>query len=205
MQLSIAEAHTHCGTLSNPSKMPGKGISTPATACITGSKLREVPGSVCEGCYAMTGMYLMSNVKPALENRLSLVMESRDNPDPWIAGMVKLIWHQKYFRWHDSGDLQGAWHFANICEVARLTPHVKHWLPTREYRFVKDYQGTIPENLVVRLSAHMVDGPAPVTDLPTSTVVTSGQTCPAPTQNNECGVCRACWRPDVKNVSYKKH
>jgi hypothetical protein len=206
MQLSIADAQTNCGTLSNPSKMPGKGTSTPASKCITGTKLRDVKGSVCEGCYAFErGAYAWENVQQALEFRHSRVIDSRDNPGPWINGMVKLIWNQKYFRWHDSGDLQGVWHLANICEVARLTPHVKHWLPTREYRMVKDYLGTIPENLVVRLSAHMVDGPAPATDLPTSTVVTRGQTCPASTQNNECGDCRACWSPEVKNVSYKKH
>jgi hypothetical protein len=184
IQITIAEAQAACGTLSGPSKMPGKGTSTPATACITGSKLREVPGSVCEGCYAMSGMYLMSNVRPALENRLNLVMESRDNPEPWIAGMVRLIWNQEYFRWHDSGDLQGAWHFANIVEVARRTPHVKHWIPSREYRMVTDYVGDIPANIAVRLSAHMVDGPPPTNlGFPTSTVVTDGtHNCPANTQ-----------------------
>lgn len=202
----IAEAQSNCGTLSNPSKMPGKGTSTPASRCITGSKLRNVKGSVCEGCYAFErGAYAWHNVQQALEFRYSKVMDSKDNPAPWINGMVKLIWNQKYFRWYDSGDLQGTWQLANICEVARLTPHVKHWLPTREYRFVKDYQGIIPANLVVRLSAHMVDGPAPVTVLPTSTVVTSDASCQAYLNNNECGDCRACWSPEVKNVSYLKH
>jgi len=32
-----------------------------------------------------------------------------------------------------------------------------------------------------------------------------GRTCPAPTQNGECGSCRACWNPKVKQVSYKEH
>jgi len=26
--------------------------------------------------------------------------------------------------------------------------------------------------------------------------------CPAPDQGNECGECRACWDPEVKNVAY---
>ena len=203
--ITIREAQEACGTLSNPSKMPGKGTSTPAGRCITGSKLRAVPGSTCESCYAHKGMYQMGNVKPALENRFNLVMESRDNPEPWITGMTKLIWNQRYFRWHDSGDLQGTWHLTNIIEVARRTPHIKHWIPTREYRMVTDYKGNIPGNLVIRLSAHMIDRPAPDLGFPTSDVSTTGGTCPARFQNNDCGNCRDCWNPGVARVTYHKH
>jgi hypothetical protein len=207
LDITIAQATSACGTLSNPSKMPGRGTSTPASRCITGTKLRAVPGSVCEECYAFErGAYAWKPVKVALENRWTLVMESEHNPEPWIAGMVKLIWNQEYFRWHDSGDLQGAWHLANIVEVARRTPHVRHWLPTREYRMVKELDVAIPENLVIRISAHMVNKPAPsIKGLPTSTVVTGEATCPAPSQNNECRDCRKCWTASVANVSYHKH
>ena len=52
MAITIKMAIAACGTTSNPSKMPGKGTSTPAAKCITGTKLRAVPGSVCEDCYA---------------------------------------------------------------------------------------------------------------------------------------------------------
>ena len=38
-----------------------------------------------------------------------------------------------------------------------------------------------------------------------SEVVTSGATCPAPKQNNECRDCRACWDATIKTVSYGKH
>ena len=217
--ITIAEAQKSCGRLSSPSKMPGKGISTPAAACITGTKLRDVKGSVCEGCYAFErGAYAWPNVKPALENRLSLVMASRENPEPWIAGMTKLIWNQEYFRWHDSGDLQGAWHFANIVEVARRTPHVKHWIPTREYRMLSGWtMDDLPANLCPRTSGHMVDG-APPTGLgfPTSTVVTDGtHDCPAYAQDGACSGmnentgqwedCRKCWDTSNQNTSYPKH
>ena len=214
MTLTIKLAQEIAGTLSNPSKMPGKGTSTPAWRCVTGSKLRNVKGSVCEGCYAMKGFYVMPNVEPALEKRFDGVMGSKDNPEPWIAAMVHLIKRQEYFRWHDSGDLQGSWHLANIVEVARRTPNVKHWLPTREYRMVTDYTDQItsyeqrlPSNLVIRLSAHKVNGEPP-TELgfPTSTVVTDDSaTCPARFQNNECGDCRDCWNPKIANKSYHKH
>ena len=206
---TIKQAQAVAGTLSNPSKMPGKGTSTPAWRCVTGSKLRLVPGSVCEECYAIKNMYVIDNVQQALEKRFDGVMGSKDNPEPWIAAMVHLIKRQEYFRWHDSGDLQGDWHLANIAEVARRTPNVKHWIPTREYRMVTDFlaYGTIPSNLVVRLSAHMVNADAPnIAGLPTSTVVTDGSaTCPARFQNNECGDCRDCWNPEIAHKSYPKH
>jgi hypothetical protein len=207
--LSSKEAEAIAGTLSNPSKMPGRATSTPAQYCQTGAKLQNVPGSVCHGCYAMKGFYVMPNVRPALEKRFTSVMDARDNPEPWITAMTTLIQRQEWFRWHDSGDIQGIWHLANIAEVCRRTPNTHHWLPTREYRMVKDYLangGTIPDNLVVRLSAHMVNGPAPEMGLPTSTVITNeSATCPARNQNNECRDCRNCWSANVKNVSYHKH
>ena len=209
MTITIKQAQDIAGTLSNPSKMPGKGTSTPAQDCITGSKLREIPGSVCHGCYAMKGFYTFANVKPALDKRFDAVMVSESDPEPWINAMAVMVTGQDYFRWHDSGDLQGIWHLANIAEVAKRTPNTRHWLPTREYRMVKDYLangGTIPENLTIRLSAHMVNGPAPEMGLPTSTVVTSEDaTCPARFQKNSCGDCRKCWDSTVKNVSYHKH
>jgi hypothetical protein len=209
MTITIKLAQESCGTLATPSKMPGKAIGTTATHCITGSKLRLIPGSVCFDCYALKNLYTQPVVVNALENRWEKVMASQDDKWPWINGMVKLIWNQEWFRWDDSGDLQGVFHLANICEVAKRTPHVNHWLPSREYRMINDYEangGIIPSNLVIRDSAHMVDAPPPVTNRPTSTVVTDGsQTCPARSQNNECGTCRACWDPNVKNVSYPKH
>lgn len=215
--ITIRQAQESCGTLSNPSKMPGKGTSTPAWHCITGSKLRDVPGSVCEGCYAMKGQYIIGSTPIAMENRWDKVMDSETNPWPWINGMVKLIWNQEYFRWDDSGDIQGVFHLENICQVAKRTPHVKHWLPTREYRMAVECKLDIPENLVVRLSAHMVDG-APPTNLgfPTSTVVTDGShDCPASLQDGACsGInektgdwndCRKCWDTSNQNTAYPKH
>jgi len=204
---TIKQAQAIAGTLSNPAKMPGKSTGTPAEYCQVGSKLRNVKGSVCEGCYALKGSYTMyPAVKPAQERRFTGVMDSQANPEPWIAAMVTMMRRQEYFRWHDSGDLQGTWHLANIAEVARRTPNTKHWLPTREYRMVKDYTGDIPANLVVRLSAHMVDGPAPEMGYPTSTVLTTeGADCPSRFQDNSCGDCRRCWDSNVQNVSYHKH
>jgi hypothetical protein len=95
-------------------------------------------------------------------------------------------------------------HLAKIFKVASLTPDVKHWMPTRE-AWVKPYLQYAPDNLVIRFSMPMVDQPAAESWPHTSTVVTSGRTCPAPDQDNACGDCRACWDPNVKNVAYGQH
>ena len=62
-----------------------------------------------------------------------------------------------------------------------------------------------PDNLVMRFSIPMIDQAASGNWKNTSTVVTSGATCPAPKQDNACGDCRACWDPSVKNVAYGIH
>jgi hypothetical protein len=120
-----------------------------------------------------------------------------------------------YFRWADSGDLQNAKMFSDICEIARRLPKIKFWLPTKEYNIVSDYVnggGTIPRNLTVRLSAYMVDGPAPIAIAASCGVQTSGVSadeskvnCPSSKQNNKCLDCRRCWDKKIKNVNYLKH
>ena len=197
------------GGLGYPSKMPGTSYGISAHACITGSKLAAVPGSVCHGCYALRNNYNYSSVRPAHARRLASIA----NP-AWTAAMAFLISHrgEAFHRWHDSGDLQSVEHLTKICAVAALTPKVRHWLPTREHSIVASYVnagGTIPRNLVIRISATMIDGPATKAWPTTSgvhTVATKGlRVCPAPTQGNVCGDCRACWSPKVKHVSYHKH
>ena len=93
------EAKKITGGLSAPSKMPGPAYNLPAQACITGSKLVKIPGSVCHGCYALKGRYRFKNVKDALSRRLASIMDPR-----WIEAMVVLIDKEPFFRWHDSGD-----------------------------------------------------------------------------------------------------
>jgi hypothetical protein len=132
-----------------------------------------------------------------------------------------------FFRFHDSGDIQGVWHLANIAEVCRRTPQVHYWLPTREYGYVSRYLASgnsVPDNLVIRLSAHMIDSepvlPPDLAFMPTSTVSTAPQwllgekivegkgsiECRAvEARDNKCGSCRACWTRDVLNVNYPAH
>lgn len=115
-----------------------------------------------------------------------------------------------HFRWHDSGDIQSVAHLRHICEVAIGTPGMLHWLPTREHAMVKQFLregGTVPRNMVIRLSAIMV---GQVTKRLAPGVLTSsvtagkGRPCPAKSQGNKCGPCRACWNRRIHNIDYAK-
>ena len=204
-------------TLSDTSKMPCKSWSITALACKTGSKLAQVAGSVCHGCYALKGFYRMPNVSNTLHNRLSLMAESG-----WVKAMVTKIKAEEksgFFRWFDSGDLQSLKNLKDIVRIALALPQIKFWLPTKEYGIVSEYFelfGAFPENLTVRLSAYMVDksGPdslAAAMDLTTSEVSANPQpsetqrVCPSSKQGNKCLDCRACWSKDVQTVVYRLH
>jgi len=199
--MNTKEAWQLVGGLSKPSKMPGWSIGIPAKECNTGSKLVNVKGSVCEGCYALKGCYVFAVVQKAQYKRL----EAIQHPD-WVQAMATLINSKKpdVFRWHDSGDVQDVQHLEKIFEVCRLTPNKRHWMPTRE-AWIKDHMASCPDNLVIRFSSPMVDQGPVKSWANTSTVSTKSRTCPAPDNNNECGSCRACWDPLVKNIEYGKH
>ena len=199
--MNTKEAWALVGGLSKPSKMPGWSIGIPAKECKTGAKLRLVKNSVCEGCYALKGMYRFKTVQAAQYRRL----EAISHPD-WVQAMTTLINSKKpdVFRWHDSGDVQDLQHLEKIFEVCRATPAKRHWMPTRE-AWIKDHMASCPDNLVVRFSSPMVDQGPVKSWANTSTVSTKSRTCPAPDNNNECGSCRQCWDPKIKNIEYGKH
>ena len=132
--------------------------------------------------------------------------------------MVKLIGNKPFFRWHDAGDLQSVEHLSKIVQIARRLDKTLFWLPTREANIVKDFLKTesIPVNLVIRISAMMIDQPAKLprslqgqVNVLTSTVhknlELTGFKCVAPSQQGKCGSCRACWDNTVTNVSYRAH
>jgi len=189
------------GGLSRPSKMPGWSYGLPAAECKTGSKLQKVEGSTCSNCYALKGCYVFKVVQAAQYRRL----DSIKNPG-WVSAMVHLINSKKskYFRWHDSGDVQDLEHLNKIFEVCELTPGIKHWMPTR-VAWTKEHVTRAPKNLVIRFSMPMINQKASGSWNNTSTVVNEGATCPAPKQDNACGDCRACWDPLVKNIAYGEH
>jgi hypothetical protein len=201
----IKDASKIIVSLSKPEKMPGFAYGLPAWECKTGGKLVKVPGSVCFGCYAMKGNYTrFPEIKKSQYKRL----DSLKHP-LWVEAMASMINSDRVkkrgvFRWHDAGDVQDLDHLNKIFEVCKLTPDVKHWMPTRE-AWIKDHLSRCPDNLIIRLSMTMIDQPAAGSWPNTSTVVTTGAKCPAPKQGGQCLDCRACWNKDIKNISYGKH
>ena len=198
--MNIKEAQAITGSMTRTSKMPGLSYSLPAWECKTGSKLRKIKNSVCSACYALKGNYTRYKAIKAAQ----YVSLASLNSELWTAAIVTQIKRQKYFRWHEAGDVQDLQHLNKIYEVCRLTPGTKHWMPTRE-AWIKDHLDSKPDNLVIRFSAPMIDQAAPASWPNSSEVVTEGATCPAPQQGNSCGDCRNCWNPEIKTIKYGKH
>lgn len=220
--IPIAQAAAITGGTSQTSKMPCASYSLPTAACHTGAKMAAIAGSICSTCYADKGNYRLyaGNIEPAQVARLGEVLAAMSDDAQgalWVDAMAALAGRGPYFRWHDSGDLQGPAHLALIVAVALATPDTLHWLPTREYGYVKDFLasgGAIPANLVVRLSAMYPDKPvvvpASLRGIPGVTTSevhkhkpTTVRACPAPSQGNKCGECRTCWTGEP--VSYAWH
>jgi hypothetical protein len=198
-------------SLGRAGKMPCPTYNTPAKRCVTGSKLRKTKGSTCHGCYAMKGNYLFPSVQQGLEKRFEAFLHPR-----FVEAMTFMIKRHSaksgYFRWFDSGDLNNMAMLEKIVMICQQTPEIEHWLPTREVKVVFDYlkiYKQFPDNLMVRLSAPMVDGEPIKSYKYTSTVNHKtkpiGHDCPSRFQDNECRDCRACWDRKVTNVSYHKH
>ena len=195
------EADIIVGGLSAPGKMPCPSTNLPAVACVTGAKLAKVPGTTCHGCYALKGRYKFPDTIIAMDRRLEALKDSR-----WVRAMVTLMQGRPHFRWHDSGDLQSAWHLKRILEVCKQTPATRHWLPTREAKLLQFIDpDIIPKNLIIRLSATKVNGAAGKSWPWTSTVSTTTKTCPASDQGGKCQSCRQCWDRSIKNITYAKH
>jgi hypothetical protein len=195
------------------SKMPGTTFAMDSFACITGSKLRKIEGTPCHSCYAIR----LQKLRPSVDKgwKANSAKWTSAEPDRWSQAMAFLIKRRNtdgHHRWFDGGDLASVEQLEAIVQVSLMTPEVKHWLPTQERGMVKQYLasgGTFPSNLVVRISSAKIDtalkGHANTSNVITKHTAATGQECLAYTRKNNCGDCRACWNPDVSNVSYRKH
>jgi len=224
--LSFKQAKEIAGSLSKTTKMSCMSYGLSASKCKTGGKLKEIKNSVCRNCYCDNnrGNYRHKTVKDAQEKRF----ESLTHP-LWVDAMVAQIfaYGQNKFRWHDSGDIQSLEHLENIVQIAlhfeKGENRVDFWLPTKEYGliacYVLKYGNKWPRNLNVRISAPLVgvkfsEARAKALGCTTSSVTklkskkevrTEVGACPAYSQDNMCGSCRACWSSKVFNVDYPKH
>ncbi len=229
--LPLKAARDRVGGLTNTSKMPGPSANLPASRCQLGAQLQSVPGSVCESCYATKNAYLFPVVVSAMERRWELLpglfkslgrwqdAEQVRHGCEWISAMATAIGkpRSEVFRIHDSGDLQSPLHLLAWTTVARLRRDIRFWIPTREAGHVRrflDGGGSVPPNMVVRLSVPMVgEGPSEAIralsrhDGVTWTAVgleTSPGQCGAYQRGGRCDSCRLCWDRSTP-VSYPLH
>jgi len=208
INLSKNEKAFYKRMLSNTSKLGVKSISLDARKCKTGSKLAKKPGTVCSGCYALKGCYVFPVVKDAMARRLEFF-----NSPNFIPIMVWLLsaLRKKFFRWFDSGDVQNVIMALNILEICRLTPDIKHWIPSKEYKIWRQALKIqkLPDNVVLRMSSPNIDQEPLKEFNNTSTVHENkkafGLECIAYKQDGKCLDCKACYDPKIKNISYPKH
>ena len=196
--------------LSKTSKLDGI-LSWSLQAIETCPASKDANGNLvpaCQGCYATTGNYNYPNVKaPRQFNREDWKRDS------WINDMVKELDNSRFFRWFDSGDMYDIRLANKILMVMRLTPWVKHWLPTRMYKFAKfkyviDAMQSLP-NVVVRLSSDSVTGEI-INGRNSSTIFSDtlpqgAFECKAYEHGGKCNGCRACYDKNVRVIAYKAH
>lgn len=202
--------------LSNTSKLGVKSWSLQA--------LNTCPASIgadgdlvpaCSGCYATSGNYRFSNVQaPRLYNQLAW-----QDPE-FIGKFVESLQNERFFRWFDSGDMYSLGLAEKIYQIMLLTPHVKHWLPTRMYKFDKFFNVIAKmsslENVVVRLSSDSITGEKVQSFLSENDSTILDQTsldnvdnsifiCKAFEQEGKCLTCKACYDKGVKTIGYVGH
>jgi hypothetical protein len=206
----VKQAKSYGNISTGNTKMPGTTFAIDAFACKVGSKLAKIEGTPCFSCYARK----LQKLRPSVDTgwKANLAKWNASDPILWIKAMAFQIERYNvdgFHRWFDSGDLQSVEMLDAICQVAKATPTIQHWLPTQERGIIKDYTKAIPNNLIIRLSASKVDGPKPKGFAHASQVFAQlepkGFECKARTRGNSCGPCKACWDKSIDFISYPKH
>lgn len=197
--------------LSKTGKMPCTSWSLQAVETCPGSIGKDGQlVDACKGCYANEGAYLW----PATKNVRAHNKQDwkRDN---FVSDFVIALKKQKYHRWFDSGDLYSVELAEKIYQIMLETPWVKHWIPTRSYKFSKfadvlSRMKALP-NVSVRFSSDSVMGDY-VAGVHGSTIVSDESqinsemsVCNAPNQDGKCLDCRACWNKDIPVIAYVSH
>lgn len=207
--------------LSETSKMPCKSWGLQAWSTCPGARKADGEAvDICKVCYALKGRYVLGSV---VNSRFRNGNQFGDlGPAQWAAEMAAAIGKDPYFRWFDSGDISSIKMAEAILAVCKMTPATLHWIQTRSYKLpavkkVLQRMARLP-NVAVRCSSDAVgprfvnqtNGERPLGRI--GLVLKEGQpappgifACPARSQGNRCGDCRACWDKAVKAVAYELH
>lgn len=214
--------HQLAGTPTRASKMPGPcAPSLPTGACATGGRLRLVPGTPCHKCYArrLEGAY--PNAARAWARNLEALEAALESPArarAWVYAMAALLLDESArlgdtrVRWQVAGDLQSERHLRLIYRVARLTPQLRHRVPSQEWGLLRrawERGLRPPSNVNLQLSLPRIGAPTmPRTyGAQVTGVSPEAWTCPAtnPDGAHACGPCDACWAPTMATVIYRLH
>jgi len=186
-----------CGSWSLPARTTCPGSINPLT--------RQVY-EVCAECYATKGRYRFGAVQAARQHN-----KTDWRRDEWVSDMVEWIGTKPYFRWFDSGDCYSHELASKLFDVIDVTPRTRHWIPTKQQWLPNKYNWQW--GAIVRLSSPIMDYYTP--KVHRSVVLTEATyegykgtdvyLCPAPSQENKCGDCRACWDNTIEVIGYKEH
>lgn len=120
-------------------KVGGASWSLPAIAAC------PILDESCVDCYALAGFYhsnLAAQVGRVMRLEYLQTLIRLGDLGPWVDWIVGALGElrpsqqageegQRFFRWHDSGDVFHAAYARSILAVCRATPRISHWLPTR--------------------------------------------------------------------------
>lgn len=200
-----------CLSFSLPAGPPHEGGTCAAAA------LKEAR-SLCDGCYARSGLYSLFSNKLQRQIRLAYTRQAV-NEKHFVKDLSTAIGHsahENYFRIHDSGDFSGIGpeYFEAWKEIAKRHPKKLFWAPTRDWVFpgwLERFK-TAPKNLIIRPSALDVAGLPPIIDgmAAGAGVSTPGlYACPVYLSDNvkscDDAGCRTCWTSPEIPVSYHAH
>jgi hypothetical protein len=158
MECTLANAKKISGlhfTTKHTGKMAGMAsISTAVTTNERCAKNAQIPGSICQKCFAAKQMKIFPSMeKPMVENQRILTGE--------IIPTEKLpIINNLYFRFESFGDLNNATQVINYFRICYKNPKVKFALWTKNPDFIADAIGQgyeKPANLNIVLSSLFVN------------------------------------------------
>jgi hypothetical protein len=139
--------HTPVTLLTWTSKMSCASWSLPAG----GPACPSMNGTICQSCYAQSGMYRAPVVQNAQRVRWEWTRQSMQTlagTAAWTAHMIAAIRHEvaeskhkgyssRHFRIHDSGDFFAPNYCVAWAQVAQALPSIKFWAPTRRWQLAR--------------------------------------------------------------------
>ena len=227
--MTLKEAQRLLGGVSKGNaKMNCPCYGLPVTTCTPHRPERVDSTCNPKNCYAQRNCYNFPSVKDCLAWRLSMITDR--NEHELLRAFIKVIGHQDYFRFFDSGDFPDFKTMKIILEAAEASPQTKVWIPTKRYDLVRElrqqsFETTTPSmtgepaNVTLRVGAWQID---PTDDTVDSYVESFGNVaivvkertrlydhdavvCRAPKETTCITDCTACFDRTVPVVVYKWH